>query len=184
MLIPTHWMTRICLAIIFAAASTQAVSSTWAGWPFGLPAGWLDKTGFSQTGSTHCCPACDHVCKLTAEDTEVERLCFYVETKVVCIPRVVFPWQRRSQAHGCSVCDGQGCKTCVHNGGRTRRVNVIKPSSYKCPSCEYTWSAEKKTHDGCANVPSSCDQDDVEPQDRISLVPPWQVPREEENSIR
>jgi hypothetical protein len=66
---------------------------------------------------------------------------------VICIPRVVFPWQKKS-CGSCQSCDGNGCNKCINNGARTRKVCVLKPSSYKCPKCEYTWTAEKK--EGCA----------------------------------
>jgi len=112
----------------------------------------LDETGCA------CCPVCDHVCKLDVEETEVKRTCFKIETKVVCIPRVVFPWQKAKKAAcaSCDSCDGRGCQVCVHNGARVRKVCVAKPDSYKCPACKYTWSAEKK--DTCAGCAAMVDE--------------------------
>jgi hypothetical protein len=74
---------------------------------------------------------------------------------VVCIPRVVFPWQK-GKCHGsCESCDGVGCNQCVHNGARTRTVCVLTTDKYKCPRCQYTWSAERNPcGPGCD---SSCD---------------------------
>ena len=100
---------------------------------------------FDQTGMI-CCPVCDHVCKLDTKEVEIEKTCFKVEPKVVCIPRVVFPWQkaRKAACAACTACNGKGCTACVQNGARLRRVCVLKTEKYKCPACEYTWSAEKK----------------------------------------
>ncbi|MCO8121154.1 hypothetical protein NHH03_05350 [Stieleria sp. TO1_6] len=103
----------------------------------------LDQTGCA------CCPVCDHVCKLDAKKVDEEKVCFDVESKVICIPRVVFPWQktRKAACASCDSCAGKGCTACVHNGARVRKVCVLKTDKYTCPVCTYTWSAEKK--DGC-----------------------------------
>lgn len=78
----------------------------------------------------HSCPRCSHVCKLKAQLVDEDIPCFEVEEKVVCIPRVVFPWQK-------------SCKDpCANNGARIRKVCVLKTDSYQCPKCEYTWKAE------------------------------------------
>jgi hypothetical protein len=109
----------------------------------------------TQTGCA-CCPVCDHVCKLDAEEVEEEKTCFEVESKAICIPRVVFPWQKAKKVScaSCDACDGKGCTVCVHNGARVRKVCVLKTEKYKCPACKYTWSAEKK--DSCGGCASSC----------------------------
>ncbi|WP_182867135.1 hypothetical protein [Stieleria mannarensis] len=108
----------------------------------------LDQTGCS------CCPVCDHVCKLDAEVVDEEKTCFHVESKVICIPRVVFPWQKAKKAAcaSCNACDGLGCTNCVHNGARVRRICVLKPEKYTCPACKYTWTAEKKPCGGCGTA--------------------------------
>ena len=117
-----------------------------------------------QTGSACICPACDHVCHLDAQQVDVERSCFETESKVICIPRVVFPWQKK-KCSSCDSCDGVGCSNCVHNGARTREVNVLKVKKYKCPECQYTWSAKFQPtccdgacDSGCdTSCESSCD---------------------------
>ncbi|TWU48504.1 hypothetical protein Poly51_44040 [Rubripirellula tenax] len=127
-------MTFIALAVTPSPASA------------GLPMGLLD-----QTGCTKRCPACDHVCKFDAKEVDVEKSCFDVESKVICIPRVVFPWQMKDRCGSCNSCDGTGCSSCINNGARTRRVCVLKTKKYKCPECEYSWSAEKAPcGGGCA----------------------------------
>ncbi|MCD0460252.1 hypothetical protein [Roseiconus lacunae] len=114
---------------------------------------------FDQTGASCNCPVCDHVCELKAEKVDEEKTCFKVESKVICIPRVVFPWQKskRSACASCDACDGQGCTSCVHNGARLRRICVVKTEKYKCPSCEYTWTPVERGNcggAGCASIPS------------------------------
>ena len=109
--------------------------------------------------SKQCCPKCDHVCKLDAEKVDVEKTCFEVESDYICIPRVVFPWQRpaKKSCGNCAACDGSGCKSCSacpNNGACVRKIKVLKTKKYKCPECEYTWSAEKV--DGCGCGGSSC----------------------------
>ncbi len=84
-----------------------------------------------QTGCCNRCPACDHYCDFSVDVVDEKKECFEVESKVICIPRVVFPWQRN-------------CNTVCNNGARTRRVCVLKTKEYKCPKCEYTWEAKKK----------------------------------------
>ena len=118
----------------------------------------------TQTGCA-CCPVCDHVCKLDAEQVDEEKTCFKVESKAICIPRVVFPWQKskRSACASCNSCDGKGCTACVHNGARVRKICVLKTEKYKCPACKYTWTAEKKDtcggccNGGCCNGGPACD---------------------------
>jgi len=147
----------ILLAAIVAAAAHFSTTTT-------ALAGILGSRCLDQTGCSLRCPACDHVCKLDAEQVEESKVCFDVETKVVCIPRVVFPWQKK-KCKSCSSCDGNGCSHCVNNGARTRKVCVLKPSSYKCPACKYTWSAEKRDgcSGGCAAGQCACDAPPAEP---------------------
>ncbi len=102
---------------------------------------------FDQTGCV-CCPVCDHCCELKAEQVKEEKTCFEVESKLICIPRVVFPWQKKSKVSrhaSCDSCGGSGCNACVHNGARVRRVCVLKTEKYECPACSYSWSPKAKT---------------------------------------
>ncbi len=92
--------------------------------------------------SCHTCPSCKYVCKFEAEKVDEKIPCFDVEEKVICIPRVVFPWQKSK------------CNPCANNGAWIRKVCVLKSDSYTCPKCEYSWKAEKKeVCGGC----TSCD---------------------------
>ena len=140
------------LVIAFVAVSVGSLLSL-----ADVSAGWGGKKILDQTGCCKRCPACDHVCNLDAEQVEEEKTCFDVETKVICIPRVVFPWQKKKSCDSCDACDGRGCSVCVHNGARVRKVCVLKTDKYKCPKCEYTWSAEKKPCTvGCCDT-AGCD---------------------------
>ena len=109
----------------------------------------------SQTGCV-CCPECNHCCELKAEQVKEEKSCFDVESKLICIPRVVFPWQRKSATASCASCDscdGQGCKSCIHNGARVRRICVLTTEKYECPACEYTWSPRSKSDCDSCDLP-------------------------------
>lgn len=103
--------------------------------------------GFAVARATGCCvcPQCQHRCQLKAERVEEERECFEVESKVVCIPRVVFPWQK------------QCCDPCFNNGARTRRVCVLKTETYQCPKCEYSWTLENGVGGGACDMIGGCD---------------------------
>ncbi|TWT67050.1 hypothetical protein [Allorhodopirellula solitaria] len=141
-----------------------------------------------QTGCV-CCPVCDHVCKLDAKQVDEERSGFEVESKVICIPRVVFPWQvgHKPAWSSCEDCDGQGCTTCSHNGARLRRVCVLKSEKYKCPVCQYSWSAEKNVPRGCGA--DCCDQNgccefDATPDSPAGTTLPAPAPWNSANTIR
>ena len=147
--------TRTSISFVLLAA-LAAVAFQTTGDQRTAVAGVFGKLLPDQTGCSRC-QSCGHACKLDAESDEEDRLCLDVETKVVCIPRVVFPWQRKATS-ACDSCDGGGCSNCVHNGARVREVCVIKPSSYTCPTCKYTWSAEKQpVCDECCDSPRGCD---------------------------
>jgi len=125
------------------------------------PASAIDLWGhkiLDQTGCCQRCPECDHCCRLDAELVDEDIPCFNVESKVICIPRVVFPWQLK-KCRSCTSCDGVGCTNCVHNGAKTRRICVLKADKYTCPKCEYTWTPEKKACvTGCCDA-AACDCD-------------------------
>lgn len=85
---------------------------------------------------TTACPECGHICKFKAEMVDEQHHRFDVETKVICIPRVVFPWQM------------QNGKPCTTNGARMRIVHEMTKEDYSCPECSYTWEAIKLNPDG------------------------------------
>ena len=122
------------------------------------------SVGFGQHhGDSHgCrqCPNCDYVCKLTVEKVDEEKTGFDVESKVVCIPRVVFPWQKK-------------CNPCANNGARLRTVCALTTEKYKCPKCEYSWKAEKRP-DPCVKMIGDNDFDAAQPD----LPEPPQNPQE------
>jgi hypothetical protein len=103
------------------------------------------------------CPRCKSCCNLKVDCVNEEKECFEIECEQICVPRVVFPWQkRRAQRNGsacgsctssCDACaksrdsSGNGCGacSCVNNGARVKTVKKLKKKSYKCPTCEYEW---------------------------------------------
>ena len=116
-----------------------------------------------------CCPKCDcdcSSCSLEAEVVDVEKKCYEVECKTICIPKVVFPWQKKKHAscHSCDSCNGRGCTNCVHNGARVRKVKVLKTKKYECPECKYTWTPDENSpccggscSGGCGCGGANCD---------------------------
>ena len=122
------------------------------------------------------CPSCD--CSLEAKMVDVEKSCFEVETKTICIPRVVFPWQRNKACGSCDSCDGKGCNSCVNNGAKTRCIRVIKKKKYTCPECKYSWtpntsgSCDGACDEGCAKTQSSKKATTKLAKNEVSL-PPW-----------
>jgi hypothetical protein len=87
------------------------------------------------------CPQCCHDCVFSAEKAKETKSCYAAECKPICIPRVVFPWQK-----GCCTCgkggkDGgkDGC-CAVHNGVKKRSVRVLKKYEYECSKCKYQWT--------------------------------------------
>ena len=118
-------------------------------------AGLRDHCIGDQTGCCKRCPSCNHCCNLDAEEVDEEKTCFEVESKEICIPRVVFPWQKKS-CRSCDSCSGLGCNACVHNGAKVRRICVLKTKKYNCPKCKYTWTPEENGCDvGCCDA--ACD---------------------------
>jgi hypothetical protein len=122
------------------------------------------------------CPSCD--CSLEAKMVDVEKSCFEVETKTICIPRVVFPWQRKSACGSCDSCDGNGCNSCVNNGAKTRCIRVIKKKKYTCPECKYSWTpnasgpCDGACDEGCAKTDGSRKATTKVVNNEFSL-PPW-----------
>jgi hypothetical protein len=101
------------------------------------------------------CPNCCHECVFSANKEKVTKSCYDVVCKDICIPRIVFPWQK-----GCCSCakggkDGDGKDGCcaIHNGAKTKSVRVLKKYEYECARCKYKWtpvpkySGEKKPFD-------------------------------------
>ncbi|QEG43063.1 hypothetical protein [Roseimaritima ulvae] len=99
-----------------------------------LPAAALTQTSVAQAGGLDClgcslCPKCDNCCSLSVDQVDVEKHCWEIECKQICIPKIVFPWQKAD-------CCGQ----CVENGARIKTIKVLKKHKYTCPECEYTWT--------------------------------------------
>lgn len=92
--------------------------------------------GDLQLGCTHC-PRCQACCTLKAEKVDEERSCWEVEDEKICIPRVVFPWQKDC------------CNPARNNGAVVRTVKRLKAKTYECPVCEYTWEPRGVRKQSC-----------------------------------
>lgn len=117
---PSSTAPAVCLIAmaLLHAISPLASGAAW-GWHWG-----------EKACSTRC-PACHYLCKFSAKKVDKKHHRYVAESKVICIPRVVFPWQ------------SDDCHRGVNNGARLRRVNVLKREYYTCPQCEFQWDAEK-----------------------------------------
>ena len=114
------------------------------------------------------CPNCHNGCTFKAECGKEEKSCWEVECEEICIPCVVFPWQKwRARRHGQGACDSctGGCDSCadscgvcssVNNGVRVKTVKKLKKKSYECPKCKYTWTPSRCGNGDCCDA-GCCD---------------------------
>ena len=139
------------------------------------------------------CPKCDckcYTCELEADIVDVKKTCFEVEEHVICIPKVVFPWQRgkilcqrgkRGCGSSCDSCGGAGCNACVRNGAKIRKIKKLKTKKYTCPECEYRWTAKERFPSPCrceGACDGGCDTKMASPGsiETLPAMQPWQVP--------
>ena len=88
------------------------------------------------------CPQCDTCCQLNVDEDKEKKHCWNVEYKEICIPRVVFPWQKSC------------CAPYANNGAKVKTVRVLKKHSYECPTCKYSWTPVDTgcCSDGCCDA--------------------------------
>ena len=111
------------------------------------------------------CPQCHTCCEFKAEAAKEEKHCWKIECEEICVPCIVFPWQKR-HATSCKTgrCDGKcacspsgicasgSCNKCcqtVNNGARVITVRKLKKHKYECPTCKYQWTPKKVCRAGC-----------------------------------
>ncbi len=81
----------------------------------------------SDSGCTQC-PKCEgDFCKLELDNSNIQKTCFKVEQKPVCIPPVRMPWM----------------KCCPPGKSKTRLVSKLSTHTYECPNCSYKWTLQK-----------------------------------------
>ena len=116
------------------------------------------------------CPHCDHVCQFSVDVEKDPKHCYGVECKPICIPKVVFPWQKKKCSSGgcasacdrgcdcaggacgcCATCETPDC-SCVNNGACVKYVRVLKKYEYECEKCKYKWAAVP----GCGSSNGGC----------------------------
>ena len=93
------------------------------------------RSAVAQSPCCNTCPRCNACCELKAEKVDLEKKCWTVERQQICIPRVVFPWQK-----SCG-------NPCANNGAYVKTIKVLKSHTYTCPACEYSWTPVSH---GCA----------------------------------
>ena len=91
--------------------------------PFAAPAGCKCNSCKKRRKICRRCPKCQHdFCTLKCENEKVNKKCFDVDQKIVCIPKVTWPWQK-----------------CPPKCAKTKTVNVLKTKKYQCCQCKYSW---------------------------------------------
>lgn len=130
---------RYVLHLIVAVALTSMTSAVFAS----------DGPGEKPDCRGRCivrCPNCCHDCVFSANKENVDKTFYDVACKDICIPRILFPWQK-----GCCSCakggkdgDGKGGCCAVHNGAKTKSVRVLKKYKYECSECKHKWTPVPK----------------------------------------
>jgi hypothetical protein len=108
------------------------------------PAGCCD-------GGSSCC-SCEPVCCPRCVVGEVEKKCWNVKCKPVCIPKFRWPWECRAKPKGsCAVdcgfavdtcCGDECCGECCSTPpkcGKVKTVTVLEEHKYTCKECGYEW---------------------------------------------
>ncbi len=94
------------------------------------------------SGTNSCCgDCCEAVCYPKRVEKEVKKHCWKVESKIVCIPKFRWPWERCSSSCNSGCDGGSECKRecCAPLCGRTRCINVLEKDSHQCQECGYEW---------------------------------------------
>jgi hypothetical protein len=132
---------RFLLQILVVAVAMSSTAMTWAG---DLP---TDKSHCDK-GCRVRCPNCCHECVFSAEKAKETKSCYDVECKEICIPRIVFPWQKCGCGKGGKGC-GDGKSGCCshHNGAKSKSVRVLVKYEYECSVCAYKWNPASKYSD-------------------------------------
>ena len=148
-----------------------------------------DGSGGKHKGGCRArCPSCDCLCTLSVSVEQATKHCYEVECKTICIPRVVFPWQKKDCGKGknfgdgsgnncgsgkvCSKCRGKGCSVCcsrANNGAKVKCVRELTKFEYECPECKYKWTPSANIC-GCCGGGSA--MPDGRPADAERSLPP------------
>ena len=111
------------------------------------------------------CPKCQNdVCVLKAECVKDERVCFEVEQKLICIPKISLPWRKCEKP-----CCGDCASNCRHRCGKTRTIKVLKTKAYECDVCKYSWKVYE---------PEELDINSTTPPDQPAVEPQYETPEQ------
>ncbi len=112
------------------------------------PAGCCDGAAGCCNCAGNCC--CKPTCCPQRVVEEVEKKCWKVKSKYVCIPSFRWPWEcaggsKRDCAAGSCCGEGgctSGCCNCPPKCGKVRCVNVLEQHKYKCKKCGTEWKVQ------------------------------------------
>ncbi len=105
-------------------------------------AGEGNRCNSGACGTQGCplqCPCCgsDKVCRTYAKVDTVEKDCWEVECKEVCIPAIRFPWESCCCRDSCD-----GRSSLLSKCGRVRTVRVLKQVTSEEDTCTYEHKVE------------------------------------------
>lgn len=155
-----------------------------------------EHDGKSSCGCSVHCPRCSAPCEMSVTKDKVEKSCWKVECKTICIPRITFPWQSCGGCKGIACdgkCDSQHCTQKDGHGGlrgdrdrcpdttchlptkcgRSKNVRVLVKDKYECSVCKYAWEPADGKH-GYGNERLQDKEYDAAPAapESDALVPP------------
>ncbi len=107
------------------------------------------------------CPNCCKTCVGLPERVKIEKECWEVECKEICIPQITFPWEKCCAAPRC---------------GKVISVKTLKRHQYECEGCGYKWSWDKTPCCGAGNCGTNCSQALPPVQEPVLPPPPIAEP--------
>lgn len=90
-------------------------------------------------------------CRPTHEEEDVEKSCYDVECRHICIPPIRFPWE----------------KCCEPKCAKIKAVHVLTKRTWDCKKCVTNWNVDEL---GC--LPGPCDAPACERADQAPVVSP------------
>lgn len=119
-------------------------------------------------GGDACCPHCAgrDVCVPKVEEVEVEKHCWCVECKKVCVPAVRFPWERGgcgltcfrwlTGPPCCDACGGRHNHCPTPSCGKVIAVRDLKKQTYECTDRQCAWEIRRLPPCCCNGAGCAC----------------------------
>lgn len=130
--------------------------------------GCCDPCNSGACDNDYCGDCCRKCCVATVEKEKIEKHCWKLEPKEICVPKVVLPWQEggsgltifnclkkcsKSNCCGeidcCDSCSGDSCCCMKPRCGKVITVCDLKKEKYEVEECVCKWSIRR--------LPPCCD---------------------------